>query len=175
MNRARRDTLVNAHLGLAIAMAKQAKQHFPPSIELDDLIQQATVGLLHAAERYDPRSPVVFSVFARKRIWGAMMDANRRRHYTNATAEPLDDAAERGAPPGHDERIDAERDARRLREAVAMLPRRERTVVALYYGGRLLREIGRELSLSERRISDLHAAAITHLRRTMRANGRTAL
>ena len=48
----------------------------PPSspIEVDDLISAGTIGLIEAADRYDPRRGVPFGSFAYSRIKGAVID-----------------------------------------------------------------------------------------------------
>ena len=54
---------------------------------------------------------------------------------------------------------------RRVAEAIAALPERERLVIALYYYEELtLREIGEVLGVTESRISQLHAQAALRLR-----------
>jgi RNA polymerase sigma factor for flagellar operon FliA len=52
----------------------------------------------------------------------------------------------------------------RLREAIEALPEREKLVVSLYYYRELtLKEIGSVLSVSEQRVSQIHARAMTRL------------
>ena len=55
--------------------------------------------------------------------------------------------------------------------AVASLPPQERTVIELYYfKGHRLREIKGELGVSESRISQIHSAAVSHLRQRLRGS-----
>lgn len=73
---------------------------------------------------------------------------------------------DRTAEPG--ERIASRARTRDIREAVALLPERQRRVLALHYDRELsLRAIGRVLDVSPQRVSQLHLLAIAHLRRTM--------
>lgn len=75
------------------------------------------------------------------------------------------------ADDGSDVAFDLERDEQRaeLVRAVEALPPQERTVVTLYYfRGQRLREIKTELGVSESRVSQIHSAAIAHLRRLLR-------
>ncbi|MGH9354919.1 MAG: sigma-70 family RNA polymerase sigma factor [Terriglobia bacterium] len=52
-----------------------------------------------------------------------------------------------------------------LNRASAFLPERERVVIALYYGGELtMKEAGLQIGVEECRVSQIHRAAITHLR-----------
>jgi len=50
----------------------------PPHIELDELIACGNVGLVEAAERYEPRYGVTFQTFAYYRIKGAVYDGLRK-------------------------------------------------------------------------------------------------
>jgi RNA polymerase sigma factor for flagellar operon FliA len=75
------------------------------------------------------------------------------------------------ADDGGDVAFDLERDEQRaeLVQAVESLPPQERTVITLYYfNGQRLREIKTELGVSESRVSQIHSAAIAHLRRLLR-------
>ena len=56
-----RDELVNNNLRLVISVANKYQGSGVP---LDDLIQEANIGLLHAAERYDYRRGLKFSSYA---------------------------------------------------------------------------------------------------------------
>jgi len=61
------------------ALALQVK--LPPSIELDDLIQAGTLGLLEALGRFDAGQGASFATFANQRIRGAMLDELRSRDW----------------------------------------------------------------------------------------------
>jgi RNA polymerase sigma factor FliA len=57
-----------------------------------------------------------------------------------------------------------------LVRAVASLPPQERTVIRRYYfNAETLKEIKAELGVSESRVSQIHARAVTHLRQRLRA------
>ena len=58
---------------------------------------------------------------------------------------------------------------RALREALALLPERQRRILAMHYGddGESLHAIGRRLSISPQRISQLHLSALARLRKSM--------
>lgn len=91
-----RDTLIETHLKLVPPIARRVKKKLPPSFELDDLIGEGYIGLMRAAERYDPTNHggTPFSAFARPRIRGAMVDSVRRKAYQENTRNPLEDAPE---------------------------------------------------------------------------------
>lgn len=60
----------------------------------------------------------------------------------------------------------------RLAEAIANLPERERLVMTLYYFEEMtMREIGLALGVVESRVSQVHAAAVRHLRAALRDLG----
>jgi RNA polymerase sigma factor for flagellar operon FliA len=60
---------------------------------------------------------------------------------------------------------------RALQEAIALLPERQRRILALHYGDDSisLHAIGRRLSISPQRISQLHLSALARLRKTLPA------
>jgi RNA polymerase sigma factor (sigma-70 family) len=67
-----------AYLPLARARAGRAAIRLPAHIELDDLVQEASIGLLQAASRFDPSRGLSFATLARHRIDGAVLDYLRR-------------------------------------------------------------------------------------------------
>ena len=74
------------------------------------------------------------------------------------------------ADPSPLEDLEAKELRENLSDAIAALPERERTVLALYYREELtMRQIGKTLKLCESRISQIHSQAIVHLRRRLRA------
>lgn len=73
--------LLEQHLPLVRRQALNLRTRLPPSVELDDLIQAGTIGLLDAMKRYDPAQGVTFATFASQRIRGAMLDELRSRDW----------------------------------------------------------------------------------------------
>ena len=55
--------LINAYMRLAISMAAKFKRYGAP---MNDLIQEASVGLMKAADKFDPDRGVRFSTYA---VW----------------------------------------------------------------------------------------------------------
>ena len=56
----------------------------------------------------------------------------------------------------------------RVRKALALLPSRERRILALYYFGEAtMKQIGQQIGVNESRVSQLHARAIQRLRRVL--------
>ncbi|RJS95147.1 RNA polymerase sigma factor FliA [Salinisphaera sp. Q1T1-3] len=61
------------------ALALQVR--LPPSVDLDDLIQAGTVGLLDALERFETGQGATFATYASQRVHGAMIDELRSRDW----------------------------------------------------------------------------------------------
>jgi RNA polymerase sigma factor for flagellar operon FliA len=76
-----RDALIEQHRSYARALAHKVRRTLPPSVELSDLVAYGEVGLVEAAERFDPRRGVAFSTFAHYRIKGAIYDGLREMGY----------------------------------------------------------------------------------------------
>lgn len=72
-----RDALVMAHVDLVKAMASRLGRRLPSQVELSELVSVGVLGLIEAANRYQPSLGVPFDAFARRRINGAMLDALR--------------------------------------------------------------------------------------------------
>jgi RNA polymerase sigma factor for flagellar operon FliA len=68
---------VAQHLELISMIAGRIAARLPASVELGDLVGAGTLGLLDAAEKYDPSLKVPFRSYAEIRIRGAILDALR--------------------------------------------------------------------------------------------------
>jgi RNA polymerase sigma factor for flagellar operon FliA len=77
VNPGQRDALVMAHVDLVKAMASRLGRRLPAQVELSELVSVGVLGLIDAANRYQPSLGVPFDAFARRRIHGAMLDALR--------------------------------------------------------------------------------------------------
>ena len=71
------------YYGLAVYKAKKLYNNFPEAarnkIDLNDLIQEGFIGLVKAANKYDPRRGVSFSTFSSLYIDGAIKDYLRKQ------------------------------------------------------------------------------------------------
>lgn len=168
-----RNALVEAYLPLARKLAARAKRRLPASVELDDLVGEACVGLLEAASRYDETSEVRFGVYAVRRIWGAMIDRHRRAHYRFETHEALPPSGvQASAMPDHDARIDAARRTGVVAGVLAALPERERRVLVLHYRDELsLTEIGARTGSGKDRARYERRRGLEAARRELAARG----
>lgn len=187
-----RDTLIETHLKLVPPIARSIKKHLPPSFDLDDLISEGNIGLMHAASRYQPKAHggTPFGPFARKRIHGAIVDSVRRKAWTENTANPLEDAPELAEPPvlpyligGPRTELVPRRQARpsiafdssrlpkRLATALRRLSARQRVILATFYGeDRSIPEIAELLALTAEQAAAEHGAALKILHAALLSN-----
>ena len=73
-----RAELVEKHRAYVRVLAVDVAKGLPPHIELDELIAFVNLGLVEAADRYEPRYGVTFQTFAYYRIRGAIYDGLRK-------------------------------------------------------------------------------------------------
>lgn len=93
-----RDALVTGHLDLVDRIVAEMAGRFPRHVERDELWNAGALGLVEAAERFDPQRGVPFPRFAAVRVRGAIMDATRSRDWASRglrrTARAVDAARE---------------------------------------------------------------------------------
>lgn len=73
--------LIEQHMPAVRRQALALQVKLPSGIDLDDLIQAGTLGLLDAMRRFDPNAGASFATFASQRIRGAMIDELRSRDW----------------------------------------------------------------------------------------------
>jgi RNA polymerase sigma factor for flagellar operon FliA len=179
------------HLRLAASIARSMSKQLPRHLDPQDLEQDARLGLMDAALKFDARRNAAFGTNARRRIRGAIIDGLRRTDHlsrderTSIKAEGADAPAGALHPKTADEipgvlvapdryAVEAERD-RLLHDAICTLPARWRIVIRAYYhGGKTMREIGLGLGVNESRVSNIRARALRRLRQRLEAQGLTA-
>lgn len=69
---------ISNHLGLVRRIAIHLRPRLPAYMELDDMIQLGTMGLMEAEKNFDAGQGVSFDGFAKARIRGAIIDEARR-------------------------------------------------------------------------------------------------
>lgn len=152
--------LVIQYLPLANKLACQKKKHLPKFVDLEDLKSAAYLGLVEAANRFDPKFGVKFSTFAYTRIFGAIYDYLRSQYRINhnQTVISID------APKYHDggclaDSLVAKPDSKseEIFEFVTYNMSAQAKKIIRYYfiDGYSMKEIGQELQLSESRICQL--------------------
>ena len=72
-----REQLILDYYPLVRTIACRMARRLPPSVEVDELINIGTLGLIDAVDRYDASRGVPFKAYAEIRIQGSMFDALR--------------------------------------------------------------------------------------------------
>lgn len=188
---AARDRLVLAHLPLGRVLARRCKAR---GVGLDDLEQQAVLGLIKSADGFDPERGLRFGTYARWWVRTFLDD------YVVRNARPVRPPLGRprgerlssirtisfDQPAGGEERsqlaeiipddaplpdelaaaaIDGGTTSDRLAAALAALDQRSRTVIeSRFLGGAQLRVVGERLGISKERVRQIESAALKRLR-----------
>jgi RNA polymerase sporulation-specific sigma factor len=163
-----RARLIEAYQPLVfkVAMAMRLREGV-----LMDMIQEGTVGLIQAVERFDPGRGVRFSTFATYRIRGRILNAlQRERRRAAADAEDAAEACDRVTDQAAADALASVEDAvlvRQIVSAIDGLPDRERRILR---GAFLLAEepsrIADELKISLSHFYRLQQQALRKIRET---------
>lgn len=110
MNASRRESLILDHLPQVELLARRLHRRCP-QVELDDLIQAGTIGLIQAVDRYDESRGYLLKTIAEHRIRGALLDYLRQvdplprsiRRFQKRRDAALAELALAGAYPSLDE------------------------------------------------------------------------
>lgn len=134
-----------------------------------DLIQEGTVGLMEAADRYDPSQGVAFSLYAVHRIRGRMMDFLRENQQEVLmgdpfSGQPLAVAVDVAGESAFD-RADRHMMQHAVTEAMDRLPAREKNVLqSVYLEEQTAAETADRLSVSASYVRQLEKKGIRRLR-----------
>jgi len=82
----KRDQQIIEHRELVIKIARHMIARLPAQVELSDLVQAGTLGLMEALEGYNPEQGASFETYASIRIKGAMIDELRRGDWAPRSA-----------------------------------------------------------------------------------------
>ena len=89
-----RNTVVEEHAYLIKKVAYKIVSRMPPSVEVDDLMSAGVVGLIDAAEKFEPGKSHKFSSYAEIRIRGAIIDELRALDWVPRTVRQKNAAIE---------------------------------------------------------------------------------
>jgi RNA polymerase sigma factor for flagellar operon FliA len=214
-------------------IAQRISNGLPQSVDIEDLVSVGFIGLMDAADKFNPSENVKFSTYAEFRIRGSMLDELRKQDWvprrvrsqikaidkveaqveteTGRKATHEDVTKKLGITRDHYQELKHEigrlmlvpygtvdevsellqsgdetnpyiqasqKDTRQHIENIfrQSLSDEERTVMSCYYfRGLNLREIGAILSLTESRISQLHAQAIRKLKGSIKTTSANAM
>jgi RNA polymerase sigma factor FliA len=76
-----RDELVTEYLPYVKRIVQRIAVHLPANVETEDLLNAGIIGLIQAAERYDPKMDNKFITYAVFRIKGAVLSELRSRDF----------------------------------------------------------------------------------------------
>jgi len=76
------EQLLMQHAELVKRIARHLAARLPSTVDIDDLMQSGMVGLLEAANNFDPSRGACFATYAGIRIRGAMLDDIRKNDWT---------------------------------------------------------------------------------------------
>nr|MCU0687618.1 sigma-70 family RNA polymerase sigma factor [Polyangiaceae bacterium] len=179
---------IETYLPLVHQTVRRFLRKLPSNVSRDDLVSAGVFGLMDALRKNGGGEGAAFEWYARIRIRGAIVDSLRQQDWLSRRARwavvsgegasatavvSFEDMAageqatamvdDRAANPA--EQAEANDTRAQLERAVATLPDRERLIVSMhYFEGKLFKDIGAMLGVSEPRISQLHARAMGKLR-----------
>jgi len=161
-----RARLIEAYQPLVFKVAMQLRLR---EAVVMDMIQEGTVGLIEAVERFDPTRGVRFSTFATYRIRGRILNALRREGSPAAAAGQDGTLLEHVPDPAAAELLTAVEDGVLLSQIVAAIDQlsdeRERRILhGSFLRAEEPRRIARELSISLSHFYRLQKHALRRIR-----------
>ena len=164
-NTAARQTLIESYQPLVFKTAM-------PYRDMDnimDVIQEGTVGLIEAVEKFEPARGIAFSLYAVHRIRGHMLDFLRREGRIDLPCIDVDfvehaaEVADLG--PTVSEQAETHEMIGRLRQAMERLPQNERAVLeGIYLDSEEAKNVAQKLELSVSHIYRLQKQGIKRIR-----------
>lgn len=165
-SRPSRARLIEAYQPLVFKVAMAL--HLRETVVMD-MIQEGTVGLIQAVERFDPDRGVRFSTFASYRIRGRILNALRReRGRLRPDAEDAEESLARVADPAAAEALASVEDAVLVGQIVSAIddlpPRERRILVGAFLAAEEPGRIADELKISLSHFYRLQQRALAKLR-----------
>ena len=176
-NEKQRDDLVTKNMGYVVTLARQYK---PELLSTDDLISEGTIGIIKAAEKYDPSRGKPFVTFAAPYIRRSIEDAIRRvtgETPVLSTDESLPvgsnnnftllNVLEDKDAPNAGQELEQKTLSNDLVSAIGVLNEREQAVVKAFFGideeRQTMAEIGEGLGLKRERVRQIRDKALRKL------------
>ena len=176
-NQLTRDDLVTKNMGYVVTLARQYKSEL---LSTDDLISEGTLGIIKAAEKYDPSRGKPFVTFAAPYIRRSIEDAIRRvtgETPVLSTDESLPvgsnnnytllNVLEDKDAPKADQALEQNALSDDLVRAITVLNEREQAVIRALYGidteRQTMAEIGERLGLKRERVRQIRDKALRKL------------
>jgi RNA polymerase sigma factor (sigma-70 family) len=164
-NRRSRARLIEAYQPLVFKVATALRLR---EAVLMDMIQEGTVGLIQAVERFDPDRGVRFSTFATYRIRGRILNTLRRERGRGPDADDIADSLARIPDPVAADALASVEEAVLVRQIVAAiddLPARERRIlVGAFLAAEEPGRIADELKISVSHFYRLQQQALRKIR-----------
>jgi RNA polymerase primary sigma factor len=169
--------LVTDNLGYVITLARQYKSDI---LSTDDLISEGTIGMMKAAQKYDPQRGKPFVTFAAPYIRQAIEQAISRLD-TPTDVRSTDESLPRGSRNNYtllnvledkdSPRADAASEqmlSDDMLRGLGRLDERQQAVVSRYFGidreRQTMAEIGQELGLKRERVRQIRNQALRKLK-----------
>ena len=190
MTQTQRDDLVAQYAHLTRTTASRVRLPAGSALEVEDLVSEGLVALVHAAEAFDASRGVQFQTYAIGLIRGAIVETMRKWHPRWRKGDPQKHGARRDCrkplsldrtpagdcgsmlidalrddAPGPEDAAARSEQMEALARAFRRLPEREQICLVLHYQkGWTFRRISELWRVSETRANQLHRRAVKRLR-----------
>ena len=179
MEKSERDALITANMGNVVTLARQYKSEL---LSTDDLISEGSIGLMKAAEKFDPSRGKPFVTFAapfiRRSIENAIshlagevpiMSTDESLPIGSNNNFTLLNVLEDKDAPKTDAALELNTLSDEMAAAISTLNEREQAVIRRYFGidsqRMTMAEIGTELGLKRERVRQIRDKAVRKLKK----------
>lgn len=167
-----RQDLIRSYLPLVFKLVKLF--HLPSPLQME-LVQEGTIGLIEAVENFDPARGVHFSVYARFRIRGRMLNflAAAQSGESISLDQPLGAAEEQltwaetvaDDEPEPEVQVEEKMITERVLQTVGRLPDKEQKIIQeVYLGQGEIKQVAEKLEISLPHFYRLQKKAIRRMR-----------
>ena len=164
--------LIRSNLRLVVSIAKK---HANSSLELSDLIQEGTLGLMKAVEKFEYKKGIKFSIYATEWIKLSINLAieENAKAISNTNIMKAKDNSNNQSVQDPEKFIERMFDKKALEYVLSTLSEREAKIIRLRFGidsgyPRTLEEVGKMFNVTRERVRQIEAKAIRKLRRQSR-------